>query len=123
NPYLYMRATADARVICGGEEEDFIDEERRDALMAKKTRRLEEKLGRVFPQLHTEAAFAWSGSFGATSTGLPTIGSVPGHARIHAVVGYGGAGLQLLGTAGLQIDRNGQPLGPMDVPSDGDELR
>ncbi|WP_348642458.1 FAD-dependent oxidoreductase, partial [Mesorhizobium sp. M8A.F.Ca.ET.207.01.1.1] len=48
---------------------------------------------RVFPQLHTEAAFAWSGSFGATSTGLPTIGSVPGHARIHAVVGYGGNGI------------------------------
>ncbi|WP_245523931.1 FAD-dependent oxidoreductase, partial [Mesorhizobium sp. M2D.F.Ca.ET.223.01.1.1] len=32
DPYLYMRATADGRVICGGEDEDFIDEERRDAL-------------------------------------------------------------------------------------------
>ena len=28
DPYLYMRATADGRVICGGEDEEFSDEER-----------------------------------------------------------------------------------------------
>ena len=32
-PYLYTRATADGRVICGGEDEDFTDETRRDALI------------------------------------------------------------------------------------------
>ncbi len=26
DPYLYMRATADGRVICGGEDEEFTDE-------------------------------------------------------------------------------------------------
>lgn len=43
--------------------------------------------------LDTMARFAWSGSFGVTGTGLPIIGSVPGHPRIHAVMGYGGNGI------------------------------
>lgn len=93
DPYLYMRATSDGRVICGGEDEDFTDEQRRDALTAEKTKRLEEKLRRLFPQLDTAAHFAWSGSFGATGTGLPIIGTVPGHRCVHAVMGYGGNGI------------------------------
>ncbi|RWL50248.1 MAG: FAD-binding oxidoreductase [Mesorhizobium sp.] len=93
DPYLYLRATSDGRVICGGEDEEFTDEERRDALIAQKTDRLEEKLGKIFPRLDTAAEFAWTGSFGATDTGLPIIGSVPGHPRVHAVMGYGGNGI------------------------------
>ncbi|RUX27961.1 FAD-binding oxidoreductase [Mesorhizobium sp. M2A.F.Ca.ET.042.01.1.1] len=93
DPYLYLRATSDGRVICGGEDEEFTDEERRDALTAQKTDRLEEKLGRIFPRLDTTAEFAWTGSFGATDTGLPIIGSLPGHPRVHAVMGYGGNGI------------------------------
>lgn len=49
--------------------------------------------------------------------------SLPDRLRLQAACFDADPGLQLLGTAGLQIDRNGQPLGPMDVPSDGDELR
>ncbi|TIP06040.1 MAG: FAD-binding oxidoreductase [Mesorhizobium sp.] len=93
DPYLYLRATSDGRVICGGEDEEFTDEERRDALTAKKRDRLEEKLGKIFPRLDTAAEFAWTGSFGATDTGLPIIGSVPGRPRVHAVMGYGGNGI------------------------------
>ncbi|MEQ1944733.1 FAD-dependent oxidoreductase [Mesorhizobium sp. VNQ89] len=93
DPYLYMRATRDGRVICGGEDEDFSDEEQRDALIAAKVSRLSEKLGRLFPKLDTTAEFAWAGSFGTTSTGLPYIGAVPRHPRVHAVMGYGGNGI------------------------------
>jgi glycine/D-amino acid oxidase-like deaminating enzyme len=35
----------------------------------------------------------WAGAFGTTSTGLPYIGALPGHPRIHAVMGYGGNGI------------------------------
>ena len=93
DPYLYMRVTWDGRVICGGEDEDFTDEARRDALSAQKTKRLEGKLSRIFPRLDTTAHFAWSGAFGATGSGLPIIGSLPGHPRVHAVMGYGGNGI------------------------------
>ena len=40
DPYLYMRATADGRVICGGEDEAFTDEDRRDALIGAKSARI-----------------------------------------------------------------------------------
>ncbi|SDA70839.1 NAD(P)/FAD-dependent oxidoreductase [Mesorhizobium qingshengii] len=93
DPYLYMRATADGRVICGGEDEDFVDETRRDRLIADKSARISEKLGRLFPHLDVRPEFAWTGSFGTTTTGLPYIGAIPRHPRIHAVMGYGGNGI------------------------------
>lgn len=91
--YLYLRATADGRVICGGEDEDFTDEVRRDALIVEKSDRISTKLKRLFPQLDAKPAFAWAGSFGTTPTGLPYIGTIPGHPRIHAAMGYGGNGI------------------------------
>ncbi|MBX3582108.1 MAG: FAD-binding oxidoreductase [Rhizobiaceae bacterium] len=93
DPYLYMRSTSDGRVICGGEDEDFEDEDKRDALIDRKSSRLAEKLSRLFPKLDTTPEFAWAGSFGTTSTGLPHIGTVPYHPRIHVVMGYGGNGI------------------------------
>lgn len=93
DPYLYIRATADGRVICGGEDEDFVDKTRRDDLIADKSARIAEKLGRLFPHLDVKPEFAWTGSFGTTSTGLPYIGAIPRHPRIHAVMGYGGNGI------------------------------
>lgn len=93
DPYLYMRATADGRVICGGEDEDFVDEAKRDSLLAAKTRTISTKLKHLFPQLDTTAEFAWTGCFGTTTTGLPYIGELPGHPGIFAVQGYGGNGI------------------------------
>lgn len=93
DPYLYLRSTRDGRVICGGEDEDFSDEEKRDALIEAKSVRLSQKLARLFPRLDTEPQFAWTGSFGTTETGLPYIGPIPRHPRVHAVMGYGGNGI------------------------------
>ncbi|AWC22684.1 bifunctional tRNA (mnm(5)s(2)U34)-methyltransferase/FAD-dependent cmnm(5)s(2)U34 oxidoreductase [Aminobacter sp. MSH1] len=93
DPYLYLRATSDGRVICGGEDEEFTDEARRDALIAEKSDRIAAKLKRLLPELDTSPEFAWTGSFGTTATGLPYIGTLPRHPRIHAVMGYGGNGI------------------------------
>ncbi|RWE38516.1 MAG: FAD-binding oxidoreductase [Mesorhizobium sp.] len=92
-PYLYVRATTDGRVICGGEDEDFVDETQRDELIPDKSERIAEKLGRLLPHLDARPEFAWTGSFGRTTTGLPYIDAIPGHPRIHAVMGYGGNGI------------------------------
>ena len=93
DPYLYMRATADGRVVCGGEDEDFTDEEARDALIDTKAKRIAGKLRSLFPNLDPSAEFAWAGAFGTTTTGLPYIGALPGRPRIFAVMGYGGNGI------------------------------
>lgn len=93
DPYLYLRATDDGRVICGGEDEDFIDEERRDALIGRTAAVISEKLGALLPGVDATPEFAWAGSFGTTETGLPLIGRLPRRPRMHAVLGYGGNGI------------------------------
>lgn len=92
DPYLYMRATPDGRVICGGEDEDFSDEEKRDALIGRKTKTLQRKLKQLMPGIDTRVDFAWTGSFGQSATGLPTIGHIPRMPRCWAALGYGGNG-------------------------------
>ena len=92
DPYLYVRTTPDGRVICGGEDEEFSDEEKRDALLARKTATLQRKLKQLLPNIDTRIDFAWTGSFGQSSTGLPTIGPVPRMPNCWAALGYGGNG-------------------------------
>jgi glycine/D-amino acid oxidase-like deaminating enzyme len=93
DPYLYMRTTPEGRIICGGEDEDFVDEDKRDALLERKTRTLQHKLGKMFPRVSTRIDFAWAGSFGQSATGLPTIGAIPGMAHCFVALGYGGNGI------------------------------
>lgn len=93
DPYLYLRADQDGRIICGGEDEDFVDEERRDALLVAKTATIQRKLARLMPGIDVAADFAWCGSFGASTTGTPSIGSVPKLPGCYAVLGYGGNGI------------------------------
>lgn len=93
DPYLYLRTTPDGRIICGGEDEDFGDEERRNAMLVAKVSQLSAKLGRLFPGVDTTPDFAWSANFGASATGLPKIGRLPGHKHVYAALGYGGNGI------------------------------
>lgn len=92
-PYLYIRATADGRVICGGEDEQFSNPEKRDSLTAAKIRRIEGKLLKILPKLDTRALISWAGSFGASADSMPTIGEIPGFPKCYAVLGYGGNGI------------------------------
>jgi glycine/D-amino acid oxidase-like deaminating enzyme len=92
-PYLYVRATADGRVICGGEDEEFANAEERNSLTTQKTKRIEQKLHRLLPRIDSRASVAWSGTFGGSPNGMPTIGAIPGYPRCYTVMGYGGNGI------------------------------
>jgi len=104
-PYLYARTTLDGRVICGGEDEEFAEAARRDALIPAKTMRLRKKLAKLFPRLDNRAAFAWTGSFGASTSGLPSFGAIPGYPNCFAVLGYGGNGITFSMLAATNIAR------------------
>ncbi len=93
DPYLYMRTTADGRAVIGGEDEDFVDEAERDALLDRKVIAIGKKARRLFPDLDVTPRFAWAGTFGASEDGLPTIGVVPNYPNCWAVLGYGGNGV------------------------------
>lgn len=92
-PYLYLRTTAEGRVIVGGEDEDFQNAKRRDALISDKTRVLVKKFGRLFPDQPLEVAYAWAGTFGATKDGLAYIGVHPRFPHACFALGYGGNGI------------------------------
>lgn len=93
DPYLYLRAGPGGCIICGGEDEEFSDDERRDALLPRKTQILQEKLARLLPGVDATAAYSWTGNFGASDDGTPTVGAVPGAPGCYAVLGYGGNGI------------------------------
>lgn len=91
--YCYCRTTADGRIVFGGEDEDFDDPDRREALGPEKTKALQARLHALIPQARLALDHAWSGAFGQTEDGLPLIGRVPGHPRLLAAYGYGGNGI------------------------------
>jgi glycine/D-amino acid oxidase-like deaminating enzyme len=92
--YSYARTTPDHRIIMGGEDSDtIIEPEARDRLMPAKAETILDKLQVLWPKATNVAEFIWSGAFGTTRDGLPLIGRVPGHPRIHAAYGYGGNGI------------------------------
>jgi glycine/D-amino acid oxidase-like deaminating enzyme len=92
-PYLYLRTTTEGRVIVGGEDEDFVNAKRRDALISRKTRTLVKKFGRLFPDRPLEVAYAWAGTFGETKDGLPYIGAHPRFPHVFFALCYGGNGI------------------------------
>ncbi|MDQ3100910.1 MAG: FAD-binding oxidoreductase [Bacteroidota bacterium] len=92
-PYLYIRTTIDGRVICGGEDEDLADARSRDELLTEKTATLEHKLKAVLDEVDATSEFAWTATFGDSTTGLPLIGAVPGIPNCSAVMGFGGNGM------------------------------
>ncbi len=105
DPYLYLRSTLDGRVIVGGEDEEFSDTGKRDALIPKKIDAIRRKLGKLMPGLDTKAEFTWAGCFGGSPTGLPAIGAIPGAARCFAILGYGGNGITFSVIAAQIIQR------------------
>lgn len=93
DPYLYLRTDSHGRVICGGEDEEFSDEHRRDALLARKVDTLRRKLHKLLPGLDLTVEFAWTACFGESATGLPSIGEIPRMKNCWAMLGYGGNGI------------------------------
>lgn len=92
-PYIYMRTTDDNRLLIGGEDDEFVNAKRRDALLGRKTQRLEAKLRKLLPDYDFRTDFAWAGTFGTTKDGLPYIGTHPDFPKAYFVLGFGGNGI------------------------------
>ena len=92
-PYLYFRTTQDNRAIVGGEDIEIVDPRLRDQLLPEKTRTLQNRIGRLMPQLNIETDCAWAGTFAQTKDGLPYIGPHPGFPHAYFALGYGGNGI------------------------------
>lgn len=93
DPYIYMRTTRDGRVVVGGGDEAFSDEEKRNGLIAQKSARIAKQARRIFSSVDFQPEYSWAGSFGESETSLPAIGLAPGHKRTYAMLGFGGNGI------------------------------
>ena len=114
-PYRYLRATADHRLIVGGEDDAIDVPARRDRRVASKVERLRKAVHRQFPHLPLLPAFSWAGTFAETHDGLPYFGAHPQYGpRVLFAMAYGGNGItySMLGANLLRavIERRPHPL-------------
>jgi glycine/D-amino acid oxidase-like deaminating enzyme len=93
DPYLYMRTTADNRILVGGEDSGLNDADRRQAAIPNKSRRLLEKVCALLPGRKLEIDYAWAGAFADSPTGLPYFSEVEDLPHCFAVLGCGGNGI------------------------------
>jgi len=93
DPYHYMRTTDDNRLLIGGEDEDFANAEKRDALLKQKSEKLKKYVKKILPDYDLKIDFSWSGTFGATKDGLPYIGMHADFQNAYFVLGFGGNGI------------------------------
>lgn len=93
DPYIYMRTTDDNRILIGGEDEEFVNAQKRDALLFDKEKKLVRKIDKYLPENHFRTDFVWAGTFGETKDGLPYIGEHPNFPSAYFVLGFGGNGI------------------------------
>jgi len=92
-PYLYVRTTRDNRLVVGGEDEETVNDKKRDALIPRKSSRLRARFRSLFPTIPFDTAFAWAGTFGETTDGMGYIGVPTGWKDTQFVLGFGGNGI------------------------------
>lgn len=111
SPYLYTRATADGRIIAGGEDEDFADARQRDARIGTKSGTIAAKLATMIDVADISVDCAWAAAFGASPDGLPAIGRAAHHDRLWIAAGFGGNGVSFasLGTELIVAALSGTP--------------
>ncbi|HRE50207.1 MAG TPA: FAD-dependent oxidoreductase [Flavitalea sp.] len=105
DPYIYMRATDDDRMLIGGEDEEFRNPQKRDALIGKKEQKLLASFSKYLPHSSFRADFAWAGTFGETKDGLPYIGEHKDFKNSYFVLGFGGNGITFSVT-GMEMTSN-----------------
>ena len=103
SPYLYLRTTADGRIMCGGEDEPWQGKAQCDALLGKKTAILQDKLAMMFPAVDAFPETSWCGAFGNSQTGLPTIGAIPNKPGCFGIFAFGGNGITFAALAADMI--------------------
>ena len=98
-PYLYARTSEDGRIIAGGEDEDFADAQRRDALIGTKSGVLQAKLQAMVSADDIHVDCAWGAAFGGSPDGLPAVGRAVNHDRLWLASGFGGNGVSFAALA------------------------
>lgn len=114
-PYLYLRTTADNRILIGGSDAPFRDARRREAVLPAKEKTLVRAFQRLYPKLDFIPDRAWAGTFGETADGLPYIGPHPKFPHSYFALGFGGNGITFSVTAANLIREVLQGKSPVEL--------
>lgn len=93
DPYLYVRATADNRILAGGEDSGLTDAARRKAAIPAKAEKLLHKVRTLLSLPDLEIDYAWAGAFADSPSGLPVFRELPDLPGVFAILGCGGNGI------------------------------
>ncbi len=104
DPYLYLRTTADNRILAGGEDSKLTSASRRAAAIPAKSKALLRKLQTLLGKPDLKIDYAWAGAFADSPTGLPVIKELPNLPGAMAILGCGGNGITF-STIAAQIVR------------------
>jgi glycine/D-amino acid oxidase-like deaminating enzyme len=109
-PYIYLRTTADNRIIIGGLDESTSYTDDRDAKILHKRDQLMVELQKLFPDLQVTPEYYIGAFYGGTHDGLPMIGQYEDFPNCYFLMGYGDNGLvysMLLGKIIKELVING----------------
>jgi len=93
DPYLYLRTTADNRILAGGEDSGLLDPKRRAQAIGTKSLKLLSKVQRLLGRSDLIVDYAWAGAFADSPTGLPIFKELPDVPGVLAILGCGGNGI------------------------------
>jgi glycine/D-amino acid oxidase-like deaminating enzyme len=91
-PYIYMRTTADNRIIIGGLDENTTYANKRDSMLMHKKDILIKEFNKLFPDIKVYPEFYISAFYGGTHDGLPIIGMYEELPNCYFLYGYGDNG-------------------------------
>ncbi|WP_280771117.1 NAD(P)/FAD-dependent oxidoreductase [Salipaludibacillus daqingensis] len=91
-PYVFIRTTADDRVIIGGLDETTFYPEVRDSKLINKRDRLVKEFNKLFPSIQVEPDYYSAAFYGGTHDGLPIIGEYPDYPNCFFLFGFGDNG-------------------------------
>lgn len=91
-PYIYMRTTADNRIIIGGLDENTIYPDARDRKLMHKKEKLIEELNKRFPAIQAKPDYYSAAFYGGTVDGLPIIGVYDPYPNCYFLFAFGDNG-------------------------------
>ncbi|MFT8322446.1 MAG: FAD-dependent oxidoreductase [Bacillus sp. (in: firmicutes)] len=92
-PYIYMRTTADNRIIIGGLDDDTTNPEDRESKIIHRKNKLIEECQKLFPSLNIFPEYYLGAFYGGTHDGLPMIGEYEEFPNCYFLMAYGDNGL------------------------------
>lgn len=91
-PYIYLRTTADNRIIVGGLDDNTNYPEDRDSKLIHKRDKLVDEFHKMFPTIKIEPEYSLAAFYGGTSDGLPIIGLYDEYPNSYFLMAFGDNG-------------------------------